>query len=78
MSDAWQLEKAGPVHEVIVLWAKCSPDEALRYIQTNCRGDWSNDWMHGECRSDPPEVRAQHRYIFTDQASAAMFRMRFG
>jgi hypothetical protein len=78
MSDAWQLERLVPVHEVLVQTVDCPQDDALAYIQTNCRGDWSHDWMHGDSRSDTPEVRAQSRYLFSDQAAAAMFRMRFG
>lgn len=75
-SNVWEMPDEA--HEVIVAAAGCSPTEAYAFIMTNCRGDWSYDWMHGDCRSDSPEVRAQTRYLFSDQASAAMFRVRFG
>lgn len=63
---------------VIVEEARGTVSECIEYVQQNCMGDWSYDWTHGEHRSDPAELRRQHRFLFTNQAAAAMFRMRFG
>jgi len=77
-TDTVRLE-SGPHYEVLVLRADSRWADRSDYIRANCRnGEHAEDWMHGDARSDPPEVKAQARYLFTDQTDAAIFRMRFG
>jgi len=65
-----------PYFEVLVIRDASTAQERYDFIQTNCRGDWADDWLY-DFRSDPAG-RGQARYLFSDQASAAIFRVRFG